>query len=445
MRQTCSGWLTIHPSGRWYLQAPKEQLRPLLTTRRRKWITAKLGPFSVKKRICIGAAPSPSIRGCIRIRVRWSYGNQQLTMGPLIGILTVSDGSGFRGNRENFKDIFLSGKRLGGLVFVLTPESINWTRKVVRGYLYDEKLDTWTEHLLPFPHVVYNRIPTRKLERKSGVSLTLKQLSSIENVTFFNPSFFNKHVLFRMLEKTPEVRDSLPETAKLESLAQLKSFTSRHPFVYLKPVLGKAGEGIMRLEKVKRRWRLRRVHEQKAMTYFFPSISKVWTFLRKQTKGKRYILQQGIPLARYRGRPFDVRVLVQKNGSGQWGVTGVGIRQAGANSITTHVPRGGTIQSTDKVLSQLFGEQAEEVRKQVEQTALSIAATLNEKIKNLAEMSMDLGLTKEGKLWFFEANAKPEKFDEPSIRKGSLSNLIRYSQYVSRLMGEKEPPPGEPA
>ncbi|UFJ41507.1 YheC/YheD family protein [Brevibacillus humidisoli] len=431
MRQPRSGWLTIHPSGRWYLHAPNDNLRLLLLAGRRKWMFAKLGPFSVTKRIHLNRMPYT--RGRIRLKVRWSYSNHQLTIGPLIGILTVSDGSGFRGNKENFKDIFLSGKRLGGIVFVFTPEGINWAKKMVRGYLYDETLDTWTEHQLPFPHVVYNRIPTRKLEKRNEVSDTIKQLASFENVTFFNPSFFNKHALFRMLEKTPEVSSYLPETGRLESLAQLKSFVSRHPFVYLKPVLGKAGEGIMRLEKINRRWRLRQVQEKRAVTYFFPTVGKVWGFLRKQIKGKRYIIQQGIPLARYKGRPFDVRVLVQKNGSGQWGVTGIGIRRAGAGSITTHVPRGGSIQSTDRVLSHLFKEQAEAVRQQVEQTALTIAASLNDKIENLAEMSMDLGLTDEGKLWFFEANAKPEKFDEPNIRKGSLSNLIRYSQYVSQL------------
>ncbi|WP_126425509.1 YheC/YheD family protein [Brevibacillus marinus] len=431
MRQSRSGWLTILPSGRWYLQAPKENLRLLLMAGRRKWVSAKLGPFHVSKRIHISRAPFT--RGRIRIKVRWSYNNHQLTIGPLIGILTVSDGSGFRGNKENFKDIFLSGKRLGGIVFVFTPENINWNSKVVRGYLYDEKLDSWIEHQLPFPHVVYNRIPTRKLEKKNVVSDTIKQLASFENVTFFNPSFFNKRVIFRILENIPDVSGFLPETSKLDSFAQLKSFTARHAFVYLKPVLGKAGEGIMRLEKEKRRWKLRQVQDQRAISHYFSSLRSLWKFLQKKIRGKRYIIQQGIPLAHYKGRPFDVRVLVQKNGSGQWGVTGIGIRRAGAGSITTHVPRGGSIQSTDRVLAELFQEQAEAVRQQVEKTALTIAAALNEKIEHLAEMSMDLGLTSEGKLWFFEANAKPEKFDEPNIRKGSLSNLIRYSQYVSKL------------
>lgn len=69
----------------------------------------------------------------------------------------------------------------------------------------------------------------------------------------------------------------------------------------------------------------------------------------------------------------------------------------------------------------------------IHHTSLTIAQALNEEIKDLAEMSMDLGLTEDGKLWFFEANAKPEKFDEPTIRRLSLSNLIHYAQYVSRL------------
>ncbi|MNJ68961.1 Endospore coat-associated protein YheD [compost metagenome] len=50
----------------------------------------------------------------------------------------------------------------------------------------------------------------------------------------------------------------------------------------------------------------------------------------------------------------------------------------------------------------------------------------------LGEMSMDLGIDKEGNIWFFEANAKPMKFDEPHIRKKSLERIFQFSQYLSR-------------
>jgi hypothetical protein len=239
--------------------------------------------------------------------------------------------------------------------------------------------------------------------------------------------------LFQMLENRQEVKSFLPETSMLDSYALFQSFCSRYECVYLKPVLGKAGEGIMRLEKKHKSWRLQQVHQQKSITRYFSTLKGVWHYV-KQRKGKQqYIIQQGIELARYKGRPFDVRVLVQKNGQGEWGVTGVGIRRAGARSITTHVPRGGTIQSPETVLNHIFGGESQAIMENIRKTALTIAGVLNQQIHSLAEMSMDLGLTSDGELWFFEANAKPEKFDEPAIRSSSLSNLIHYAQYVSRL------------
>ncbi|MFY0542900.1 YheC/YheD family protein [Brevibacillus sp. H7] len=422
-----SGWLTITPSGRWFFQAS----RPSVMLRPRKQLIASLGPFSKKKRLFRGL---PSIQpGRIRTKVHWRFVNEYLKLGPILGILTIGDGLSFLGNKENFKDISLFGKKLGALVYVFTPDGINWEGKIVRGYLYDDQQNEWIESVLPFPHVVYNRVPSRKAESSSEVDETLNRIARLKNVTLFNRHFFDKQSLFYMLEGRREVASYLPETRKLDTLARLRAFCATYPFVYLKPVLGKAGQGIMRLEYTDHYWCLQRVHEQKVITRRFSTLEGVWKYIRQLIHRKKYIIQQGIQLAYYRGRPFDVRVLVQKNGRGEWGVTGIGIRRAGAQSITTHVPRGGSIQSLSKVLTTLFKEEAYTIEENIRRTALTIARTLNEEIDSLAEMSMDLGLTRDGELWFFEANAKPEKFDEPAIRRSSLSNLIRYAQFVSRI------------
>lgn len=50
----------------------------------------------------------------------------------------------------------------------------------------------------------------------------------------------------------------------------------------------------------------------------------------------------------------------------------------------------------------------------------------------LGEMSMDLGVDEEGGLWFFEANSRPMKFDEPAIRKLSLERIFQYSHHLAR-------------
>lgn len=427
MSQINSGWLTILPSGRWYLQDTR--LKPY--RRNGKRINFSLGPCNVKKPLFIGfPAQAP---GRIRTRVRWKWSNESIKIGPLIGIMTVGFGSVFRGNRENFKDIFLAGKKLGALVFVFTPANINWEKNSVRGFIYDEKQEVWAESEFPFPHVVYNRVPTRKEERKDEVSTALTKISTMPGVTLFNLHFFNKQSLFTSLGKLEQMQQFLPETKKLDTLNRLRSFCSRYPLVYLKPVTGKAGKGIMRLEQKNNYWQLRRVYARTSITRHFQTVEEAWSYVEKHLKKKKYIIQQGISLACYKGRPFDVRVLVQKNGNGNWSVTGIGIRQAGPRSITTHVPRGGSIQSPARVFNQLFGEHASIIFSNIEEAALTVAHSLADEIGCLAEMSMDLGLTNDGKLWFFEANAKPEKFDEPGIRQSSLNTLIQYAQYVSRL------------
>ena len=48
------------------------------------------------------------------------------------------------------------------------------------------------------------------------------------------------------------------------------------------------------------------------------------------------------PLIRYQQRPCDFRILIQKDHQGIWQVTGIGVRVAGKNAISTHVPMGGS-------------------------------------------------------------------------------------------------------
>ncbi|MED1722111.1 YheC/YheD family protein [Brevibacillus parabrevis] len=433
MLQQRSGWLTILPSGKWFIQLPRQALGK----RSQKKLFASLGPFSHHKRVYTGL---PAMQpGRFRTRINWKIINSEsLKLGPLIGILTVGEGTAFVGNRENFKDISQSGKRWGALVYVFTPQGINWEKKKVRGYLYNQKQNLWQEVILPFPHVVYNRIPTRKAEQRPDVKKALARIDELPNVTLFNRCFFDKQELFSMLKKHPEVQTYLPETKKLDTLTRFKGFCNEHRFVYLKPVRGKAGEGIMRIEYKNDGWRLQRLKEQKAVTRRFSNLDDLWKHVKSHVRQQRYIMQQGIRRARFNGKPFDVRVLVQKDGKGEWGVTGVGIRRSGSQSITTHVPRGGSIHSLSSVLQSLFKADPEKMENSIHETALAIARALNEEISDLAEMSMDLGLTEDGSLWFFEANAKPEKFDEPSIRRLSLSNLIHYAQYVSRLQNGRE-------
>lgn len=351
---------------------------------------------------------------------------------PLIGILTVKGKKYFRGNHRNFIDLAETGKKLGGLVCVIPCEEIDWEKRTVTGYLPSVGSSRWKKQTLPIPDVIYNRIPNRQLENRPDVRQTLNRLSLLPNVTLFNNGFFNKWELYQILSRYPQLAGLLPETLSLESAGALAKLAEKHPILYLKPVDGKAGKGIMRLEKNDEGYRLKYLDKNNLRSAQFSNVPEMWKMVKKLLENQAYLVQQGIRLAKYQGSIFDVRLLAQKNGSGAWEVAGIGIRVAGKGKITTHVPRGGRIADPRGVLGSVFGgKKTEQLLKEARKIAIQIVSCLEEQFGHLGEASMDLGVDEQGKFWFFEANAKPMKFDEPHIRRRSLHNIIAYSMHLA--------------
>lgn len=390
-----------------------------------------------KKQIPVTLSSIPPT-GVIASRVCIAQRQGSLSIGPLLGILTVRRGSDFKGNKKNYIDIIHTARQLGAFVYVFTIEDINWNKRTTGAFLYDGKLG-WTQISgLPLPNVVYNRIPYREDEMKDEVQLALKRLQAIPHLHLYNSQFFNKWSLYEDLSQNPRVSKYIPESQKLVSFREFSSMLHKHSLLYLKPIAGKAGKGIMRLEISDGNYTLKIPGETRVVAKRFQDAASLWNELKTKIS-TGYVVQEGIPLLTYQGRPFDIRVLVQKDGTGTWKPSGAGIRVAGKNSITTHVPRGGSIASPDVVLRKLMSEaDYTAFMNRLKKTTLEIAASLEETYPTLGEFSMDLGLTKDGSLWFFEANAKPMKFDEPHIRKTSLERIIQYAQYLSNFTPKGE-------
>src|SRR5690606_16097536 len=109
--------------------------------------------------------------------------------------------------------------------------------------------------------------------------------------------------------------------------------------------------GIMKLEKVGRAWRLtypsrrkRRAWNSVTFRTHLPAI------LRRTIRKRSYLVQQRIQLATYIERPFDLRVSVQRDGSGEWQVTGIVGKAAPARRFLTNVAQGGTVYTLEHLL-----------------------------------------------------------------------------------------------
>src|SRR5690606_12610226 len=112
---------------------------------------------------------------------------------------------------------------------------------------------------------------------------------------------------------------------------------------------------------------------------------QVYPFLTRLTRGRTYLIQQGIDLARYRRRPYDIRVSVQRGGGGNWQVTGMVGKVAGKGKYLTNVARGGTAVRCEKLFS-TSGLPVLYTKLRIRKLSLSVAEHLSAKLPRLADI-----------------------------------------------------------
>lgn len=376
---------------------------------------------------------------------------------PVLGILTTyPDGSSCRGPRwpqwRTFAQLIRRGSEAGVLVYVFSPDGVDWAAGRVRGWRCGPPgtpAHRWVMRTFPFPDFVYNRVPTRVAENRPSVQRTLRLLRQRLGDQFgdrvFNPHYLNKAMLSRVLVRDPVVAPHVPPTAPMHDASGLRRFLARYRRVYLKAAGGSLGNNMMELTALPDgRWRLRYNygHDRTRVAYM-SSWGEVWNMVSRLSRRRLFLMQKAIPLARADGRPFDLRLLVQKRADGQWRFTGGAARVAGLGQITTHVPRGGRRMAMLTALEKAFGDGSEELAGEAARLAEKAAAALENALhRRFVELSLDVGVDVRGKPWIFELNAKPLVFDEPDIQRQRVDNLLEYvlATAEARQLTTEQPP-----
>jgi hypothetical protein len=149
-----------------------------------------------------------------------------------------------------------------------------------------------------------------------------------------------------------------------------------------------------------------------------------------------YLMQPMLELKGPDGEPFDLRVLMQKDKSGHWTLTGVAARLGAPDSVTANLHGGGTAASAEDVLTRLFGElRGAELAQEVSRMSFLIVARLEQTWGRFAEIGLDFGIDRSGKLWFIEANSKPGRASMRSAgRDAALAAAGRPLSYARSIL-----------
>lgn len=299
-----------------------------------------------------------------------------------------------------------------------------------KGYVWQG--DRFVKKTIPQPAVVHNRALFKKKRLNDKLSRLAKRGVWIYN----GRNRYGKGRIHQLLMEDVTLRIHLPETMEATPLS-IRDMMKRHDELILKPNSGSVGQGVMMLKRDEDgAWRLETAGKGAGpVTEPVDLKQPLPKRLRERIYARRYLVQQRLPLATCEGRPFDIRVSVQRDRTGEWQITGMVGKVAAQRSYVTNVARGGEVMAVERLLAKFPALDPDAVKSGIRRFALRVAARLSRKLPRMADLGLDVGITEAGFPMFIECNGRDLRYSflrGGLVREwiGTYGNPIGYGAYL---------------
>ncbi len=363
-----------------------------------------------------------------------SVGPGEFRLGPIIGILTFPHVI----VKKRLITYLNYAKRMTrtGLLYIFKPEDINSKTNTIIGYRYNEAANSWQKGVFPYPDAVIDRIYPNNPESHHKLEKVIGQ-----NRIFNKKNLINKMEFYRALTNDSFLKEFIPETRLFRHISDLDYFLNKYPEVFLKPMDGMKGKGIISV--IPRNGRLLcqymdskiPVSKQVDQTSQLPEIMR-----RVGGHSRSYIVQAAIQRMEYRRRPFNFRVLVTKNSSGKWAAPAVFAKAAIPGGFLTNRSLGAEY----ILLKNLFDNikdhlpySKDDFYDLVTDLSLKAATALDNEFGPLGKLGIDIIVDALGKPWLIEANGNPGRIcprvqDEfPEWKNQVYDHPLAYARYLA--------------
>lgn len=275
---------------------------------------------------------------------------------------------------------------------------------------------------LTIPKVIHNRAMT-------GTASLRKKLTILKrkSIVFNAKNRYMKYYIHKLLK--PKFARHLPYSLNY-SKDNLRTMMDKFQSLHVKPQSSSVGKGIVQVvRKPKGQWRVR-LPKGSTSGNKTVAVNKV----HSMAKLKKYYIQETIPLAKFKGKPYDIRVTVQRGQSGNWQVTGMVGKIAGKINYVTNVARGGSAKKTNVLLAHSFSS-PNAVSYDIKQLSLNIARHLGHKLERLADVGLDIGVNQAGRPYFIEMNGRDQRYGFKNLKMNdtfyrTYETPIAYAKYL---------------
>ncbi|WP_134686020.1 YheC/YheD family endospore coat-associated protein [Brevibacillus migulae] len=346
---------------------------------------------------------------------------------PLIGILAYREGAVFF-EPDYFRRLIAQGREMGADVFLFSPQDVDTEARQIKGYVPAVEKG-WKERLYAWPDVVIDQYRYYPLEKHKGY-LPFRQQSLF---LYANSRFANKWRVHHVLAADEIMNRWLPESRPF-SKQNVAEMLGRYPLLYIKPTNGSGGRSILCVEKrgkgyvLRGRTKIQGTKVQK-ITSQQELLQRLHQWVHRQKHGNElFFIQQGLRLDLLPNRTIDTRLLIQKNGEGEWKVTGMGVRVGGIKSSTSNLHGGGRAVPAGRFFASRFGqEKARKIIRECGELAHRTVQVIEQHYGSMLEFGLDIGVDVTGRVWLIETNPKPGR---EILRK--TGQLERYQLAIRR-------------
>lgn len=358
--------------------------------------------------------------------------DQNFRLGPVIGILTFNNVIA----SKQF-DFYLNYVRWlkAGLLYVFGSRDINKKSKTITGYYFDRVTRTWKPGKFPYPDAVMDRCYPNAYKAHYRLEKVIGQ-----GKIFNKKTMINKFDFFTALHENKSLSAHLPETRMFLKGSDLGYFLDKYNKAFLKPLNGMKGIGIVTVASEKNGLVCRYMNKNILKTQKLSCPDEIFPVLKKRGINGKYIIQSAVPRMNYNAKPFSFRVIVYKDGSGQWKVPAIFVKAALGDSFLTNFSSGARfilLKHLFKGINKQLPCSKEKFINRLTNLSLKAAKALDIKYGPLGKLGLDIVIDNSGKLWFIEANGNPglvpsnAQAEFPNWRYQVFQFPLFYSMYLS--------------
>ncbi len=290
----------------------------------------------------------------------------------------------------------------------------------------------WRQVKCRLPDVIYENVFVHLVMH--GYVRPLRALARARGIPLFNPLMPCKATLSEWVRAHPETGLRVPVTTRVVDVATIDRMLDRFGVVYVKPVGGYGGRGVLRVRGDQGSvWvDCDRCFERGAFRRRLAR-AEFGRFMRRLLAQTSYIVQEQIPLLHVDGGKVDFRTVVMRDRNGAWKLIGIVPKVAAKGGVVTNLVAGGHKMRLAQLRQTLGATGVSLPVGDLERSSLLTAQALTRTYPTLGVIGYDLGVDAKGNIWYIELNPKPSR----SLLNGEMSRAsarlsAEFALYLAR-------------